>query len=238
MSYPVSLQQIKIRALQRANLEGSGAFLPERELTDMVNTVIAEWYDIIRLTTFGGQYYRSDYSFNTVNGGQSYPLPIDFLSLISGDVYISTTWKVCMKAFQEEDRNSLTGPALIVGWFGPQVWYQLQGQFIKFLTSPTAAYQVTLNYVPVAPVLANAGDTIDSINSFDEFIVIKTAIKACIKAGMFDTVNALRVDLEDQRQRLLGAVGERDTGIAETVHDLQGNTTMGYGFAGYGEGWP
>lgn len=238
MAYPVTLSQLRTRVLQRACLEGAGELLPANELTDMINQSLTEWYDLVRLTTFGGQYYRSEFSFSTVSGQKIYPLPADFLSLISGDVYISTTWKVCMKAYQEEDRNSLTGPALIVGWFGPQVWYQLQGSGISFLSSPSAEYQVTLNYVPTCPVLLTPNDYFDSINGWEEFVVLKAAIKALVKDGQLETVAALRADVEEQRQRILGAASERDTGIAETVHDLQGSTTMGYGFSGFGEGWP
>ena len=238
MAYPVTLADLRTRILQRGGLEGAGANLTPDELAQMVSQVVSEWYDLVRLTTFGGQYFRQSYNFSTVSGGQSYPLPPDFLSLISGDVYISTTWKVCMKAYQEEDRNSLTGPALIVGWFGPQLWYQLQGKSIKFLSAPSAAYQVTLNYVPVAPRLNRPNDFIDAINGWEQFIVDVCARRCAIKFGMYDLANALVTDIAAERQRIVDAAGERDAGIAETVHDLQGNTTMGYGFSGYGEGWP
>ena len=238
MSYPVTLSQLRTRVLQRACLEGASEFLPPAELTDMINQSLTEWYDLVRLTTFGGQYYRASFSFNTVSGHQVYPLPPDFLSLISGDVYISTTWRVCMKPYQEEDRNSLTGPALIVGWFGPQVWYQLQGGNISFLSSPNASYQVTLNYTPTCPILATPDDSFDSVNGWEEFVVIKAAIKALFKDGQFEAIAALRPDLEEQRQRILQGAPSRDDGEAETVHDLQGSTTVGYGWSGYGEGWP
>lgn len=238
MAYPVTLTVLRQRVLQRANLEGAGSFVPLVELTDMVNQSIAEWYDLVRLTTFGGQYYRSAYTFSTVAGTQLYALPPDFLALISGDVFISSNWKVCMRPYQEEDRNSLTGPALGVGWFGPQVWYQLQGPSISFLSSPTAAYSVVLNYVPTAPILNGGEDPIDCINGWEEFIVIKAAMKLLFKDGQLEAKENLREDLEEQRQRIASAAAERDTGIAETVHDLVGSNATGYGFTGYGEGWP
>jgi hypothetical protein len=244
MAYPVALQEIRNRVMQRANLEGSVQALTPSELTDMINVSLANWYDLVRLTTFAGQYYRKKSTFtvapNTGVGGSStlYPLPYNFLSLLSGDVSTGSGRPWSLRPYQEEERNSLNYPAITTGWFGPLVWYQLQDTNINFLAVPNSTYTVTLNYTPVAPKLAQPEDSFDSVNGWEEYVVIKSAIKALFKYGRYDGIAALRPDLEEERARIKDVAAERDQGQAEVVHDMLSQTAIGLGFTGSGEGWP
>jgi hypothetical protein len=245
LAYPVALQEIRNRVLQRVALEGSVSFITPAELTDMINVSIADWYDLVRLTTFAGQYYRKKATLTVGTGlgvgGSStlYPLPFNFLSMVSLDIATTGSIKPWSgRPYQEEDRNSLNYPAITTGWFGPLVWYQLQDANINFLSVPNATYTCTLNFVPTAPKLAQPEDTLESHNSWDEFIVLKTCMKALFKDGRYDAIAILRGELEEQRDRIRTSASERDQTQAEVVHDLLGNTSMGYGFTGQGEGWP
>jgi hypothetical protein len=231
MAYPVNLAQLITRVLQRTNLEGyygAESFITPGEMTDAINASIADWYDMIRLTTFGGQYYRSSAPINpptglTIPQQQIYSLPPDFLSMLSVDVYLSTTWKLKARPYQEEDSAMFSGPNIPAGWsYSTTVWYQLQGANIAFLPIPSGAYNVTLNYTPVAPQLSLNGGQLDSVNSWDEFIVLDVSAKMLLKDGQLDTRQAILAEREAQRQRIEGAAGERDQGGAEVVHDVVG----------------
>lgn len=231
MAYLVTLATLSERVLQRANLEGASAFIKPYELTDLINGSIAEWCDEVRGTTWNGTYTRSDYTFDTERDTQAYDLPFDFLSLISVDVFIAPNSPVITaQPYQEEQRNAFRNLPLMYAWgFARPIYYQVQGTNISFIPVPQGAYQVTVNYVPVAPQLEDPADTIDCINGWEEFIVLDAAIKCLTKAGELETIPVLERALEKQRQRIRAMAPRRDQQGAERVHVVQ-NTNDGWGW--------
>lgn len=222
MAYLVSLATLSERTLQRSNLEGNSAFIKPYELTDLINGSIAEWVDEVRSTTWNGTYSRQPYRLTTVSGRQTYPLPQDFLTLLSVDIAISGGTVVGARPYQEEERNAFRNFPITGGWSSTApVFYQIQGTDLSFIPLPTAAYSVTVNYVPTAPVLADPDDTIDSINGWEEFIVLDAAIKCLIKAGEAETIPILSQRLEQQRHRIRSLAPRRDQMSAERVHVIQ-----------------
>lgn len=224
MASPVTLQTLQNRVLQRANLEGATAFIATSELTDCINASIAEWYDIVRLSEWGGQFYRSSVTFPTV-GAQSYytfaSIGItDFLSLISVDVAVASNMIIAARPYQEEQRNTFRQYP-VGGWlYTRPVFYQLQGEGISFIPTPQSAFSITLNYVATAPVLVAPTDPLNSINGWDEWIVLDAAIKLLVKDGQLDVVPLLMGMRESQKARIVSATGSRDMMAAEMVHDV------------------
>lgn len=220
MAYSVDLKTLQSRVLQRANLEGATQFITPAELTDLINGSVAEWCDEVRGTTWNGTYSRSAMTFTTANGQQAYPLPLDFLSLISVDVFITPGSPVVTAvAYQEEQRNLFKNNPVMFGWgFAHPVYYQLQGPNISFIPLPLGTYQIQLNYIPTAPVLSDPDDMIDSINGWEEFIVLDAAIKCLIKAGESETIQLLTQRLSAQRERIRAMAARRDQQTAEQVH--------------------
>jgi hypothetical protein len=220
LGYPVKLSELSARVLQAANLEGAGDFIPPEELTSNINGSIAEWVDEVRGTTWNGTYSRASYSFNTTNGRQTYQLPADFLSLLSVDVFITGGSPVISAtAYQEEQRNAFRNYPVMFGWGSSRpVHYQLQGGSISFIPVPQGAYRVTLNYVPTAPQLSDPDDFIDSINGWEEFIVLDAAIKCLGKSGQNEDIPRLEGRLERQRERIRAMAPRRDQYAAEVVH--------------------
>jgi hypothetical protein len=223
LSYPVKLSALSARTLQTSNLEGAGAFITPDELTNYINGSIAEWVDEVRGTTWNGTYSRSSYTFSTTSNRQLYALPPDFLSLLSVDVHITQGSPVISAvAYQEEQRNIFRNyPAASAWGLLRPVFYQLQDGNISFIPVPQGAYQVTLNYVPTAPVLSDPDDHIDSINGWDEFIVLDAAIKCLIKAGELATIQELKDSRERQRERIRAMAPRRDQHTAERVHVVE-----------------
>ena len=226
MTYSVALSVLQSRSLQRSNLEGATDFISTAELTDSINQSIADWYDMVRLTTFGGQMYRSSYPLpgGTSNGVSLYAVPADFLSLISVDAVISggvMTFDV--KPYSEEMRNQFKN--FMGGWIiSRPLYYQLQAGNINFVPTPSGSFPVTLNYVPTAPVLSNGSPLLDSINGWDEWIVLDVAVKCLIKDGQLDMIPQLQALQSRQADRIARAAASRDTGHAEVVHDVTSNT--------------
>jgi hypothetical protein len=222
VTYPVSLATLLTRTRQRANLEGTaGGFLPDAELTDLVNGSIADWYDLVRGSTWGGQWYRQSWTFSTLPNVSAYALPVNCASIISIDGMLapSLTPISCVR-YQEEQRNWFK-LLQIFGWFVNQaVWYQIQGPNVNFAPVPQSAFTITINYVPTAPVLAQfQNDKLDSINGWDEWIVLDAAVKCLVKDGQLDMIQELKAQREAQRMRIAAAAPQRDLNQSEGVHE-------------------
>lgn len=254
MAYKVSLATLITRVTQVGNWESSVSgglpFLNNAEITDKINQSIAKWYDMVRLTTWGGQYYRKTVTFNTVSSQSFYDFEdvgmSDFLDMISVDVYAGGpgATKITCKPYPEEQRNifQFFPVGLLLTW---PSFYQLQGNGsaaaptatggpgINFIPAPPGAYQIGCNYTPIAPVLVPPTiipglSLLDSINGWDEWIVIDVAIKCAIKDRLWDLVGILQGRLADEAARILGAAAQRDRGGAEVVHDVTSNFDSWY----------
>lgn len=237
MAYPVTLQQLVTRALQRTNLEGAYAeLLPFEELTDYANTSIAAWYDEVRGTTWNGAYYRAPFTITTtgVQGNQAvnppsnaiYSLPADFLACTSVDCFVSPNTIITATAFQEEERNMYRYWTGAVGWYiGCDIQYQIQGSgtgepYIVLMPPPQSMFQVQVNYVPVAPRLSSADASIDSINGWEEFIVENMAVLCLLKTGRTAEIPVHQQRLEIERGRIRKLAPRRDMQNAERVHEV------------------
>jgi hypothetical protein len=251
MAYSVSLAQLQTRALQRVNLEGAvgpnGAITPQ-ELTDLANVGIAKWYDLIVNSTWNGNYYRAPYYFNVTPGqgtpnppqqnpppGSIYNLPNDFYRVISLDAFVSPTLIITCTPFQEEERNFYRFWLGAVGWFiGTTVYYQCQGvgsggtPTIVLMPPPQSVFQMKLNYIPIAPKLSSPGATIDSINGWDEYIVLDMAINLLLKFGRMDQIAIYSAKQEQEKQRILSSAPRRDNNSAERVHEINDDGNDGW----------
>lgn len=221
MAYSVAIRAVITRAKQRSNLEGADAFITPQEWVDMANQSYAEWYDLVRLTTFGGQYFRSTAQLNTVAGTSSYPLPADHLGILSVDWYVAgTSMVVNILPYQEEHRNVFR--FWPIGWlFNQPVFFQEWGPNINFLPTPQSQFTVAINYVPTAQRFGDPSQTFDSINGWEEWMVLDMAMKALAKDGQNDMIATLAPFREAQRARIEGAAASRDMGHAEVVHDVE-----------------
>ena len=120
-----------------------------------------------------------------------------------------------------------------VGWsFGAvqSVWYQIQGTNINFLPTPTAGYNVTVNYVPTAPVLSNPSDYINSINGWEEYIVLDAAIRCLMKDGQLDIIPLLQGLQAREEKRILQAAAQQDMNASEGVHESEAYGNWGLVF--------
>lgn len=233
MATNVTLGQLMLRVRQRANLEGATAFLPDAELIDNINQSVADWWDMVRLTTFQGQIARVQWPIVTVANQSSYALAPNNASVISVDANISgNSYAISAMPYQEEQRNMFK-LLPFVGWsFGAvqSVWYQIQGTNINFLPTPTANYNVTVNYVPTSPVLSAPTDTLNSVNGWEEWIVLDAATKALVKTGNTEMMAALQPYIQRQEARIKSAAAAQDMNASEGVHESEAYGNWGLVF--------
>jgi hypothetical protein len=219
VSYPVTLSTLIQRVRQRSNLEGAVAFLPDSEVIDNLNLSLADWYDLVVGSTWGGTYYRVPWPITTQGNVSSYPLAPNCYDVISVDCLLTGNQTISAQRYQEENRNIFKQLPL-VGWMWNQpCFYQLQGQNINFMPMPQSAFSVTVNYIPTAPVLSNYSDTLDSINGWEEYIVLDSAVKCLIKYGRADIIPMLEVRRQEQKARIVAAAPKRDLNQSEGVHE-------------------
>ena len=227
MATPVSLSKLILRTRQRVNIEGHPEAIDDAELTDMLNQSIAGWWDLVRLTTWGGQYARVPWPI-TMTGALSYPLAPNTASIISVDLLTpGSTQPIPIYAYQEEQRGMFAALPIMVWMPGVSgIYYQQQGSSIAFRPLPSAGYQITVNYEPTAPVLGSGGSSsLDSINGWEEWIVLDSAIKCATKIGLLELIGSLRLDKAEQTQRIERAAAQADKNQSEGVHETEAYRT-------------
>lgn len=236
MAYPVDLQTILTKARQRANLETGNAadddFITDDELISEANTSFAEWWDLIRATTFSGTLCRKRFPFVTTASVQSnppvappvgsyYPLPADFLHLISVDINVGANLVISAESLPEEKRNVFRFYPTGAWTAYDPVYYRLDAGNIVLYPAPTGAFNVQLNYCPTAPRLERPQDAFDSVNSWEEWIVLDLAIKMLIKDAQTDMIQLLMPMRDKQEARIRQLVPKRDMQTAEMIHEKQ-----------------
>jgi hypothetical protein len=243
VSTPVSLATLMQRVRQRANLEVGAATsavsaFPDSEVIDAINVSIYEWWDMIRLTTFGGQYARVQFQITIVANQSLYPLPANCASIISVDAFLSglgSSYPVNAQPYQEEQRNQFSQFPFSVGVFGPgNAWYQKQGENINFIPQPPSSYLFQVNYVPTAPQLQSPSGYLNSFNGWEEWIVCDAALTLLIKDGQTDIIPLIEARKAQQAERIRWAAAQADMNASEGVHEGQEPSNAGFG---YGGGW-
>ena len=227
--YPVPCGDLVRRVRRRANLEITAgtvtfgpSFMPDSEVIDNLNVSIGKWWDLVMGSTFAGQFSRAPWNITTTQGQSVYLLAPNTGRIISVDCFIvGNITPVSAWPYQEEQRN-LWGNLTFTGWvYGQPILYQLQGQSICFRPIPQGAQNVTINYIPTAPILSD-GDSLDSINAWEEFVVLDAAIMCALKDGQLDIVQTLTAMREEERQRILAAAPNRNQGAPEQIHVTRG----------------
>lgn len=234
----VTAADLILEARRRANLEGALGFIPDSEALGYTNKSIAAWYDLVRLTTWGGQYFRKSVVLDLVQGQSYYGpddgFPADFAHLISLDVFVTAGAPNASNvlngvSYQEEQRNMFRWWPTVAGFMGP-LYFQLQGREgvmgINFIPVPSPVSQVQINYAPNAPVLLTVDDELTTINSWEEWIILDVAIKMLRKDRDLEMAAALRSDQATETARIKQAAPAANMSAPETVHDIEGSNAM------------
>jgi hypothetical protein len=222
------------RCRQRWNGEGDTRGVSDWEICDNLNVSLAtEVYDLCR-SAVSENYYRKQYPITVLSGTQVYDLPSDFLSDISVDVFLNSTagappstqqQRISARRATESERNAYAY-GIVLGWYpGATVMYSIEGQLIRFLSTPLNVTQTSMNYVPVAPKLGggalpgsyplvpcNYTDLWDDINGWSEIAVLDSARKCAFKKNRLDLAAALSSEKDRLKAQVKALLPLRNAG--------------------------
>lgn len=227
MALTQSLSQLRSATRRTADVEGTDALVrhPDTDVNDAVNRGLAALYRILSRSR-GEQRYLSVYSFETEDGTSLYPLPADFMHLISIDITVDSR-KLWLDAFQSNERPALSDTN--VAWTGKPFAYAIRGENIELLPIPGDAYDVNIWYAPALSTLTSDSDTFDTIERLDDYVVWYAARELATKDKSWDLVSALTAKLQEMRGEVEAIARARDQNapsriVDETVNDRFGRT--------------
>lgn len=236
MARLVTLTTLQTRVGQRASMRfaSNAAIIESGELTDDINEGIAELYDLV--TGVEGQpWYMESVTFGTNSGTDTYAIGpgqainvSDFFRPRGFDIQFGQNIVVTARPFMWAERNRYKW---FPGWIYSQpVYYRMVGKAssvaqagndaVKFIPAPNGQFNITMWYTPTPPVLVSGTDAFDGINGYEEYVVLGAAIKLLTKQEQLEHAAALMQERERQRDRILGALGNRDAENPERVQDV------------------
>lgn len=169
-------------------------FATSAEGYERINYAIAKLYGKL-VNGAGADYYREARTLTTTanqaytdigaTGSSLNSLAGSFHRLVALEVTIGEFPQTIPELTNFEDRHAFANQA---GWTGrPGISWRLAGPFytleyaangarIHWWPTPVAAHTVTAWIIPSAPILAQASDTFDGINGFEDWVIHDVAI--------------------------------------------------------------
>jgi len=251
----VTLATIRTVVRQQADMTNS-QFVTDAELTGYINSSYQELYGLIA-QKFGNDYFTSGspdnwFQFLTDGVSSSYPLPDGtatyvlkdgstvapaFFKLLGVDLQVAPTsgqdgW-LTIKPFPFVERNRFSFPNVQAAYGRrTSLRYRVNGNRIWITPVPSGGQNIRLWYVPRFVPLVNGTDTLDTVNGWEEYIIIDSAIKAKDKEESDTSV--LMARKAEIVRRMESEAENRDAGSPSTVGDSR-RYNGSYGGDGGGE---
>jgi hypothetical protein len=239
MARLVRFDALKLKSRRKADLEFALQRFSDAEVGDYVNDGIAEYYDLlIRSSRGGNRLFENQFTITTDGLNTFYALPSDFYDILHAQANIGNNGtigdtNIPIRGFTMAERAELSSST--PGWAGQPFSYMLHGgtqqqagttqgtiptQYaIELLPKPAAQIKVLLFYIPSCPLLVQDGDTLDSINGWDQYVAIWAAIEMRQKDDL-DT-GQLEGKLAAMRERIEALVPHRDRIGPSRVTDVR-----------------
>lgn len=189
-------------------------YFSDSELTGYINDSYSALYDY--LADADPERFSSEDTISVVSGTAAYNLPSDFLYLNGVEIVDSTTGtgRRRVERYQYKNRNLLGRSSS-----KNVVRYRLDHGQIRLEPTPTYSTTLYLDYIAVPTALSSDGDTVDSINSWTEWVILDCLIKCANKEGS-ETQQWERRQANVHARILMNA--ERDQGEVKTMVDTRG----------------
>jgi len=211
MANTVTLAQLRTRSSQRADMENSEFVSPE-ELLSYINASYAELHDI--LVSKFEDYYTISSLFSIASGNTS-PLPTDFYKLRGVDFKVDANNWISVSKFNFANRNTISRSS--VSRSNKSAQYRVIGDNLMIEPESSAVGDYRIWYTPVYTPLVLETDTVNGLNSFEEYIVIDVAIKMLAKEE--SSVTHLVKEKEAMGRRIDLMAQNRDSGQPEKITD-------------------
>lgn len=234
-----TLLQLRDEVRQRADMVNSD-FVTNDEINRYLNESISELYDML-ISCKGQEWYMERHTFPTVANQQDYlidPVAVPFYMLLGVDADMGGSTPIPLRPYMLDERHDRGLWYAGSGWgYLERARYRLSGSVdqttgvyqhrITLKPAPTASgTNITLLYIPHAPVLDNDVDVWDGFNGWEEYAVVDAAIK-CLEKEESSTV-ALERRKERLMERIEGLAASHDNGFPERVVDVTGRMAYFY----------
>ena len=217
MASTFTLAQLRDQAKDRADMANS-SFVDDTHWNIYINSAWKELYNLL-VTSYGDDYFATVGTPSTTDGVNTlFALPADFFKLLAVDQAVNGgngAW-VNVPPFAMQDRNRFSN-------FAGQI--------------PPAGLVYRLTYIPRPVAMVNDGDSVDGIAGWEDYIVVRAAIKAMVKEE--SDPSALAAELASIRQNIIEMAPNRDAANPPTVVDAQAQMGIspGLGWSGYSYGY-
>lgn len=177
MAATVSLVDVRTEAQRRVAMEGSTQItIPEWNW--WINASGAELHDLL-ISAYGEKYALKEVTFSTQANKASYSFATDivvpdFYQIHGLDVLQGAYW-IEVEDFKLAERERYQYPGA-----NAYAW-RLQGANLILAPTPKAVDQFKLYYAPTWTKLVADTDTFDTIDSWDEYVVVDVCLKALAK---------------------------------------------------------
>lgn len=211
----ISLLNLRTATRERANMENS-TFVSDSEINRYINQSIKELYDIL-VSKNGNDYFAEEETYTLVAGQDAYDLPDLFYKILWVEIKGDDGYYYKLRRFMQTEMNSGATP---INYYIPDIRYRLRKDKIVFTPSNlTGGREIRLWYIPTHKDLSADGDTFDGINGFDEYVIVRSAIKCLVKEEQ--DVSELMAELDFIKTRVEGMSDNRDQGAPERIYDSQ-----------------
>jgi hypothetical protein len=170
------------RLADQETLDQASALATDAEIESRLNRNLKRvWLALVRAR--GAGFCRKDppHDFVTSPGVESYPLPVDFLSLASVSLEAGNGEWIPLLDFGETERHDFARRAF-GGRLDNALRYQLHTSSIVFAPVPTFARTVRLAYAPTYTPISGT-QTFDGVAGFEEWAIWETVAELQAKDG-------------------------------------------------------
>jgi hypothetical protein len=216
MSWPQTQAELRTRVRERAGFDsaGAGTAVADTMINRLLQASAASLYDLI-VSAYGEDYFASSTTLTILANTAAVALPANFSRALGVDAVFGTEFYP-ITTFPFHERT-----ARVDAWAVDALpRYRLFGNQLIVMPTPPSNQPLTLHYVPICPNLALL--PFDSINGWDEWIVIDCAIK--LRTAEESSVNELERQLERETARIVTAAPQRDLGEPQRVLRIRRRT--------------
>lgn len=219
MSATVTLAELVASVRRRADMRGSTRY-SDAELGLEINRSAKLLYG--KVSSAWGERYKFTQTDLTTTADQAYvALPSDFLKLVKvGWVESSGSSPIRLDPMSLEDEWQ--PDATNWDWNSSVPRYEIRNEQLWLAPTPTAAYTLRCQYVPVLPTIVDGGSpvTFDGVTGWEEWVVLDVAIRLLVEeesdaAALAQLQARTWKDIEDQAPR-------RDVGNPHTIQRVRG----------------
>lgn len=200
----------------RTQTENMSAAYPDAVITEWLNQAWAELYEKL-ITAKGADFYERTQTITSTSNVALYPLPEDFYQLLAVEAYINGQpyW---LRSFTRAERAILANTNIFTD--RDPLAYKIRENQIEFRPIPPSATQIVLYYVSAPDRMLAAGDSIDGVAGWEQYIIDWSAKQIAEREHDEALVKMLSDSIALLSMRIDSMAAHRDAGYPPRVTDV------------------